>query len=229
MIALQSITEFFTTYGRRRKSPRKTLAALVWALLRQPLLGIAAMGHSLAMAHTPSAKHAIKRVDRFLGKESIDLEVACGDLMATVIGSAREVYLTLDWTEPKTKDGQFQTLRCNVRAHGQAMPIAWPTVKKDQLKHRMREYEQALCERVARLLPSGCHGILLADRGFATVQFFRAVDTLGWDGIIRSKGNILVFWAEHGLPLILLGKRRPSAVWETSARGFLCGAARGLR
>lgn len=212
MIALQSITEFFTTYGRRRKSPRKTLAALVWALLRQPLLGIAAMGHSLAMAHTPSAKHAIKRVDRFLGKEGIDLEVACGDLMATVIGSAREVYLTLDWTDPKTKDGQFHTLRCNVRAHGRAMPIAWTTVKKDQLKHRMREYEPALCERVARLLPSGCHGILLADRGFATVQFFRAVDTLGWDGIIRSKGNILVFWAEHGLPLILLGKRRPAQI-----------------
>lgn len=79
MIALQSITEFFTTYGRLRKSPRKTLAALVWALLRQQLLGIAAVGHSLAMAHTPSAKHAIKRVDRFLGKEGIDLEVACGD------------------------------------------------------------------------------------------------------------------------------------------------------
>ena len=146
----------------------------MWALLRQPLLGIAAVGHSLAMAHTTSAKHAIKRVDRFLGNEGIDLEVACGDLMATVIGSAREVYLTLDWTDPKTKDGQFHTLSCNVRAHGRAMPIAWTTVKKDQLKHRMREYEDALCERVASLLPSGCHGILLADRGFATVQFFRA-------------------------------------------------------
>ena len=47
-----------------------------------------------------------------------------------VIGSAREVYLTLDWTDPKTKDGQFHTLRCNVRAHGRAMPIAWTTVEK---------------------------------------------------------------------------------------------------
>ena len=79
--------------------------------MRQPRLGIAAIGHSLAMAHTTTtAKHAIKRVDRFLGNMGLDLEVACGDLIATVIGAARTVYLTLDWSEPKTKDGTFQIL-----------------------------------------------------------------------------------------------------------------------
>jgi hypothetical protein len=110
MVHLQSITSYFATHGNLRKSQRTTLAALVWALLRQPLLGIAAMGHRLAMAQTTSAKHAIKRVDRFLGNRRIDLEVACGDLISTVIGTAKEVYLTLDWTDPKTKDGRFQTL-----------------------------------------------------------------------------------------------------------------------
>ena len=62
MFDLHSITAPFTARGKLRKSQRKTLAALVWALMRQPLLGIAAMGHSLAMAHTTTAKHAIKRV-----------------------------------------------------------------------------------------------------------------------------------------------------------------------
>ena len=52
MVSLNSITNYFVTHGQLRKSQRKTLAALVWALLWQPLLGIAAMGHSLAMAHT---------------------------------------------------------------------------------------------------------------------------------------------------------------------------------
>ena len=81
MFRLQSITMFFATPGNLRKSQRTTLAALVWALIRQPLLAIAAMGHRWAMAQTTPAKHAIKRVDRFLGNTRIDLEVAAGDLI----------------------------------------------------------------------------------------------------------------------------------------------------
>lgn len=209
MFDLQSITAFFSTHGHLRKSQRKTLAALVWALMRQPLLGIAAMGRSLAMAQGTSATHAIERVDRFLGNAGLDLEVACGDLIHTIIGSARTVYLTLDWTDPKTKDRRFQTLSIHVRAHGRAIPIAWMTVAKADLKDAMRELEEALCARVARLLPATCHPILLADRGFATVRFFRFLDTLGWDWIIRSKGSVWVQWARRWMPLSLLGKQRP--------------------
>lgn len=166
------------------------MAALVWALMQSPVLGIAALGHSLAMAGTTTAKHAIKRVDRFLGNRGVDMVVAFGDLIETVIGSARQVYLTLDWTDLKTPDKRFQTLSIHVRAHGRAVPIAWLTVAKTDLKDRMREYEEALCARVAQLLPASCQPILLADRGFATNQFFRVLDVLGWQWIIRSKGNI---------------------------------------
>ena len=46
----------------------------------------------------------------------IDLDVAAGDLITTVIAAAKEVHWTLDWTDPKTPDGRFQTLSCNVSA-----------------------------------------------------------------------------------------------------------------
>ena len=170
--------------------------------MSHPILGIASIGHRLAMARTTTAKHAIKRVDRFLAANpGMDREVAVGDLMATVIGSAASVYLTLDWTDPKTKDGRFQILSVTVRAHGRAIPIAWMTVAKENLKDPMREYERTVCERVARCLPATCRPLLLADRGFTTTHFSRFLDALGWDWIIRSKGNILVvgansFW--HG-------------------------------
>ncbi len=200
MFRLQSITTYFATHGNLRRSQRTTLAALVWALIRQPLLGIAAMGHSLAMAQTTSAKHAIKRVDRFLGNTRIDLEVACGNLITAVIGAAKEVQVTRDWTDPKTPDERCQTLSCNVRAHGRALPIAGITVPKGELKHHMREYEHALCTRVAQLMPFSCHVILLADRGFATVKFFRVLDALGWDWGLRSKGHILVEIANRLAP-----------------------------
>ena len=66
-----------------------------------------------------------------------------------------------------------------------------------------------MCERVARCLPTTCRPILSADRGFATTRFFRFLDALGWDGIIRAKGNILVQWAGRWVPLTILGKSRP--------------------
>ena len=123
------------------------------------------------MAHGTTAKHATKRVDRLLGNAGLDGEVACGDLIRTVIGSARTVPLTRDGTDPQTKAGRFQTVSIPARAHGRALPIAWMTVAKADLKNRMREYEEALCARVARLLPATCHPTLLAGRGFATVRF----------------------------------------------------------
>ncbi|MDA8207098.1 MAG: hypothetical protein M0Z36_13610 [Thermaerobacter sp.] len=53
MIKLSWITDYFTTHGQLRLSQRKTLAALVWAVMRKALLGIAAIGHGLAMARRP--------------------------------------------------------------------------------------------------------------------------------------------------------------------------------
>ena len=68
MVSLESITQFLVNNGTLRLSQRKTLAALVWALWYEPLLGIAKMDRHLAMAKQTTAKHCIKRVDRFLGK-----------------------------------------------------------------------------------------------------------------------------------------------------------------
>ena len=76
--------------------------------MRQPRLGIAAIGHSLAMAHTTTtAKHAIKRVDRFLGNTGLDLEVACGDLIDNDRDRSRThrlSHLGLERTEDQGRD-----------------------------------------------------------------------------------------------------------------------------
>ncbi len=54
MFKLASITQYFATHGALRKSQRNTLAALVWALMNHPILGMASIGRSLAMARTLS-------------------------------------------------------------------------------------------------------------------------------------------------------------------------------
>ena len=73
--------------------------------------------------------------------------------------------------------------------HGRALPLAWVTVRKDQLQGRMRQIEGDLLKRVVRLWPRSCHPILLADRGFGTRDLFDLLDGLHWDWIIRSKGT----------------------------------------
>ena len=168
MFSLPSITKVFRAPGRLRLSQRTTLAAFGWAVTAQPLLGIAIIGRSLAMAGGTTAKHHIKRVDRFLGNPRIDLAVAQGDLRATRVESTAEVLLTLDWTDPK--EGGHQILACNLRAHGRALPVAWMTRRNDELKGPMRATEIARCQRVASLIPRTCHVILLADRGFASTE-----------------------------------------------------------
>ncbi len=130
MVNLESITQFFVNNGTLRLSQRKTLTALVWALLYEPLLGIAKMGCHLAMAKQTTAKHCIKRVDRFPGNLRINTEVAQGDLIRTMIGTASRIFLTFDWTEPN--DRVHQILTVNLRAHGRAIPLAWITLRKDE-------------------------------------------------------------------------------------------------
>lgn len=59
--------------------------------LDAPVLGIAAMGRSLATAGTTTAKHAMKRVDRFLDNTGVNLQVAWGNLIATVVDGAQVI------------------------------------------------------------------------------------------------------------------------------------------
>ena len=52
------------------------------------------------MANTTTAKHAIQRVDRFVGHLRINIEVAHGDWIRRVVGTVTRVLLTFDGTEP---------------------------------------------------------------------------------------------------------------------------------
>ena len=81
-------------------SHARTVTALsthdVWALLSSsnPLLGIAKIGHRLAMAyHDPDkqAKYAMKRVDRFGGHAGLDMEIAPGDGIRYILGDTRKL------------------------------------------------------------------------------------------------------------------------------------------
>jgi hypothetical protein len=114
-------------------TPRTRLAAAVWALLPNLLLGAARW----------PAKSAMKSVDRFWGNPRLDVTVAQADLMHTLLADVTEVLLMRGATDPH--DGVHQILTLNVHTHGQAVPLAWRTVCQARLTGQMRTMEMALC------------------------------------------------------------------------------------
>jgi hypothetical protein len=122
-----------------------------------------------------------------------------------VIGPRREIRVALDWTEFDADDQSTIALNMITR-HGRATPLLWKTVKKSSLKGRRNDYEDDLLMRFKEVLPQGVKVTLLADRGFGDQKLFELLrHTLGFDFIIRIRGNITVTSAS--------GEARPAEQW----------------
>jgi hypothetical protein len=121
----------------------------------------------------------------------------------------------MDWTDFDA-DGQT-TLALNlVSNHGRATPLLWLTVLKDELKNSRNDFEDLCLARLAELLPDGVSVTILADRGFGDTKLFGFLETLGFDYVIRFRGNIHVTAAD--------GETRAAAEWVGKG-----GRARKLR
>jgi len=109
-----------------------------------------------------------------------------------VVGPRTEIRVALDWTEFDADDQSTITLNMITR-HGRATPLRWKTVRKSTLKGRRNEYEDDLLVRFKEVLPEGVKVTLVADRGFGDQKLFELLrHTLGFDSIIRIRGNITV-------------------------------------
>ena len=84
------------------------------------------------------------------------------------------------------------------------------------MKDARNAYEDASLRRLAEVLPDGVRATLLADRGFADTKLFGFLGELGFDYVIRLKGNTNVGAAD--------GTTCPAAEWVGQG-----GRARKLR
>ena len=100
--------------------------------------------------------------------------------------------------------------------HGRATPLLWLSVHKDELSNARNDYEDVCLRRLAEVLPDDVKVTILADRGFADTKLFGFLDELGFDYVIRLKGNTKVSAAD--------GPTRPAAEWVGQS-----GRARKLR
>ena len=167
-------------------------------------LAVAVIGRSLAQARGLLTRHAIKQVDRLLSNQAIDPWEIAARWVPEVIGSATDIMVVMDWTDFDA-DGQTTLALNKVTSHGRATPLLWLTVMKDDLKNKRNAYEDACLKRLSEILPAGVKVTILADRGFGDTKLFSYLGVLGFDYVIRFRGNTHITAAT--------GERRPAADW----------------
>ncbi len=181
-----------------------SLANATFGVMVSASLGVAAIGRSLAQARGLLAKHAIKQVDRLLSNQAIDPWEIAARSVPEVVGSATAILVAMDWTDFDA-DGQTMLALNKITSHGRATPLLWLTVMKDDLKNKRNAYEDACLKRLSEVLPDGVRVTILADRGFGDTKLFSYLGTLGFDYVIRFRGNTHV--------TAITGERRAAADW----------------
>src|ERR1700741_2298280 len=165
-----------------------SLAGATLGVMTAASLAVAMIGHALAQARGLKTKHAVKQVDRLLSNDGIDVWDSFARWVPHQIGKRQDVLVAMDWTD-FDHDDQATLVLSLVTGHGRAAPLLWLTVWKEELKHQRNKYEDGCLRRLSELVPAGCRVTILADRGFADQKLFAFLGELGFNYVIRFRGN----------------------------------------
>ena len=181
-----------------------SLANAALGVMTGASLAVAMIGKSLAQARGLLTKHAVKQVDRLLSNPRIEAWDVFASWVPEMVGPRKDIVVAMDWTDYDA-DGQATLALKLVTRHGRATPLIWLSVLKDELKNARNDYEDACLRRLAEVLPAGVRVTILADRGFADTKLFDFLGELGFDYVIRLKGNTRVGAVD--------GTARPAQEW----------------
>jgi hypothetical protein len=202
------VGEFFD--GELRAKRIASLSDGVFGALNSASLAVSAIGLSLAQARGLNAKHSTKQVDRLLSNKGIDLGRIFTPVIRQAIGEERELVIAMDWTDFDADD-QSTLMLSLVTSYGRAQPLLWLTVYKGELKGRRNEFEDVCLTRMKEALPEGARVAILADRGFADIRLMEFLAELGFDYVIRFRGDTFVSKAN--------GETRTAAEWVGAGGG----------
>jgi hypothetical protein len=168
----------------------------ILGVLHSAALGVHAIGLGLAAALSLTPKHAIKQVDRLLSNPAFCPWDLFEPWVLFVLAQRKEVVIAIDWTDFAADDHTTCSAHL-VTAHGRATPLVWKTIQKSELAGQRAAVEDQVINRLQQIIPPEVAITLLADRGFGDQRRYDMLDAMGWDFVIRFKGNILV-QDQHG-------------------------------
>lgn len=170
-----------------RLSQAKTLSQLALAAAQVSRISLAEIGRQLTYT---TAKHGIKRVDRFVGNRRVVVSDAMQGVIAKLVGrlGERALVVALDWTEFR----QFHTLSLVAVAEGRGVPLLWATYEEWELYKSQNNLEEGLLRLFRTLVPEEVFVILLADRGFGRTELARTCQELRFHYVIRISPDVWI-------------------------------------
>lgn len=171
-----------------RLSQSKTLSALVTAALRVGRVSLAELGRHLQSGTT--AKHAIKRVDRFCGNDRVHVSDAMQGVIRQLVrpNRKRPLVVSMDWVEVR----QFHTLSICADIRGRAVPLLWASYPEWELYKSQNNLEEGLLRLFRTILPPKVRVIVLADRGFGRTEMARVCQQLCFSYVIRISPDVWI-------------------------------------
>jgi len=166
-----------------RRSRRKTLAHIVDGAMRMKGVGVLNLGR--AMRGETSAKHRIKRVDRFLGNRQLESFSIYETLFNVLRGEDKQPVVLVDWTDRHA----YEQLVFSITKDGRSMPFYAMTIKSTHLNDES-EGAKIAAEREAlaqfhAMCPDEVIPIIIADRGFGNERWIAEVTKWGWRFVQR--------------------------------------------
>lgn len=168
--------------------PTRTLVMMVSAFIAAGGPWLSEMGRKLA-EWPCTLQEKVKRMSRFLCKSEFDVQDAFRSLGHKIIETIAHVYpqrmieVALDWTDL----GEFMGLWLSLPYHGRALPLACVVLPKANLLEAMTDTELELIRGFLSPLPLEIRSriVILADRGFAKLEVFQAIEALKAHWVIR--------------------------------------------
>lgn len=189
-----------------RRSRRKTLAHVVAGAMRMKGVGVLALGR--AMDGPAIAKHRIKRVDRFLANEDIELFEISNILFNVLRGQEKHPVVLVDWTDRKA----YEQLVLSITKDGRSMPFCAITIESthftSQTEGTKIEAEHEVLAHLHAMCPPDVQPIIIADRGFGNERWIGQIAKWGWAFVQRLSKQHYVETQEHIGTLPELGIRK---------------------
>jgi len=170
-----------------RRSRMKTLADIVPAAMELCGVGVLALGR--AMCTRTSAKHNIKRVNRFLGNAAVEGTALARGLFDAFAPRKGPVLVLADWTDVPNGKLLVFALPCN----GRSIPFFTKAVAKKAGKGALIRAENEALKALSAICHRCSDIVIVADRGFGNQRWLQAVVKHGFHYVQRLS---CVFFAE---------------------------------
>ena len=180
---VQAMGAFFKGTWKRHQA---TLGLICWAVFDCRRLQLSEVGRHLDTSSLP--KHAIKRVDRWLGNGRFDDRRAREQFARVVIGPRRRLLIAIDWTKLR----RWPVLVAGVVYRGRAIPILWSVADPSKLYKSQNAFEHGFFTWLSDVLPEGVEATVLMDRGFKRVAIVQVLKRCKLNFVIRTGGNVHV-------------------------------------